>query len=172
MSTSKNGPFEIVDRRKIKETQQAPGDPAAENQAVEAITPAEFTKDELESLYAGVKIVSADLEYDDPKPLFNYVLIRRMAKETVYAGTRFVIPDVAQQSPNRGIVVATAETYFWEGKPQPMVDVVKPGDLVTFGSFNCEDVKVGDEVFCLCSVWDLKLVESGHFAVAKGIDRG
>jgi co-chaperonin GroES (HSP10) len=167
MSTSKNGPFEIVDRRKIKETQQAPGDPAAENQAVEAITPAEFTKDELESLYSGRKIQTVERVYDDPLPIFNHVLIRRMAKETVYGGTRFVIPESAQQSPNRGVVVATAATFIWEGKSFPMSDQVKVGDLVVFGAFNTEDIKVGDEIFTLCSVWDIKLVESCHFAVEK-----
>jgi co-chaperonin GroES (HSP10) len=162
MSETKHHEPVIIDRRTTSK------DPESITTVYQA-NPEEFTKDELESLYSGRVVTTVERTYDDPCPIFNYILIRRNAKETVWQGTRFVIPESAQQSPNRGVVVAIAPTYFWEGKPQPMSDVVNPGDLVTFSAFNTEPVMVGDETYALCQIWDVKILEKSHFAVAKGL---
>ena len=95
--------------------------------------------------------------YEDPSPMTNHILVKQNAKETTYAGTRFVIPDMAQQSPNEGIVVAIG--------PDINPEYVKPGDLVTFGRFNAEPVAIGGEEFMLVCFHDIKLRQKVVYAI-------
>jgi co-chaperonin GroES (HSP10) len=143
-------PFEIVDRR----TKAA--DESAEPQPPE---------NEIDALVEPISLAEVDRIYSDPVPIFDRVLIRRNAKETTWGGTHFVIPESAQKSANRGVVVACADFYIIEGQSFPMVNVVKPGDVVTFSAFNTEDIDCDGEVFTLCSVFDLKLIEKVSFAL-------
>lgn len=98
--------------------------------------------------------------YDDPRPLGENCLIKANAKQTIYRGTQFVIPDVAQESPNMGVVVAIG--------PKVGSDEMKPGDLVTFSRYNAEDIDVDGEAYKLVSIHDIKLRQSVTFAVARG----
>lgn len=93
--------------------------------------------------------------YDDPRPIKNYCLVRQQAKETVYGGTRFIIPETAQQSPNKGVVVSIG----------PEVVECAPGDIVTFGRFNAEPIDIDGDIFQLVNSNDLKLVEKVTYAV-------
>lgn len=97
--------------------------------------------------------------YDDPRPLGENCLIKANAKQTIYRGTKFLIPDVAQESPNLGVVVAIG--------PKVGADDMKPGDLVTFSRYNAEDIDVDGEVYKLVSIHDIKLRQSVTFAVAR-----
>lgn len=97
--------------------------------------------------------------YADPRPRAEYLLIKANAKQTVYRGTTFVIPEVAQESPNMGVVVGVGR------KVDP--EEVKVGDLVTFSRYNVEDIEVDSEIYKLCSVHDIKLIQEVSFAVAK-----
>jgi co-chaperonin GroES (HSP10) len=113
-------------------------------------------------LVEGNSIAEVDRVYSDPTPIRNYVLVRQGAKETFYAGTRFAIPETAQQSPNKGVVVAVGpELLPTETAPGP----VKPGDVVTFSRFNAEPIAVDGEVFQLVRFTDIKLVESVSYAI-------
>lgn len=93
--------------------------------------------------------------YSDPSPKTTYILIRQQAKETFYAGTRFAIPESAQQNPNKGVVVSIG----------PQVTECKPGDIVTFGLYNAEPIKMDGDVFQLVDVYDVKLIESVTYAI-------
>jgi len=94
--------------------------------------------------------------YDDHSPMSNYALVKQAAAETTYAGTKFVIPDTARQSPNEGVVVAVG----------PKIDPTElvPGDLVTFGRYNAEPIAVDGEDFVLVSFHDIKLRRKVTFA--------
>ena len=94
--------------------------------------------------------------YDDPSPMSNHVLVKQAAAETTYAGTKFVIPDTARQSPNEGVVVAVGPKV----DPSELV----PGDLVTFGRYNAEPITVSGEDFVLVSFHDIKLRQKVTFA--------
>ena len=48
-----------------------------------------------------------------------------------------------------------------------MSELVKPGDLVTFSSFNVEDVTVDGETYGLTTIFDIKLIQSGSYAIRK-----
>lgn len=98
--------------------------------------------------------------YSDPRPRKNHVLIRQNAAETYYGGTRFVIPDIAREAPNVGVVVSVGANV------DPKEDC-KPGDLVTFGRFNAEPISVDGEDYQLVRVEDIKLVQEVTYAVAS-----
>jgi co-chaperonin GroES (HSP10) len=150
----KNEPFTVVDKRKrVIEADQAA--------VIETEEPLTIEEAPVQARGIG----ELDRVYDDPLPIFDRVLIRRNAEATTFAGTQFFIPESARKSANRGVVVATAHFYIVEGKAFPMVELVKPGDVVTFSGFNTEDIEMEEGTFTLCSVFDLKLVEKCHVAL-------
>jgi co-chaperonin GroES (HSP10) len=96
--------------------------------------------------------------YDDPRPLNDRVLIKQHVAETIFAGTTFVIPDVAQKSPNAGIVIAIG----------PEVDAEKdcaPNDLVIFNVYSAEEVHLDGERFIHVSKHDIHLRQRVTYAV-------
>lgn len=81
------------------------------------------------------------LEYGPVVPLFQNVLVRQYAKETMFEGTKFYIPTSAQTDPKMGVVVAVG--------PQVSETELKPGDLVKMGDYSAEDVEYLGEKFLL-----------------------
>lgn len=107
-----------------------------------------------------ITIARPDVDFDDPMPLGSYLLVKQNASETFYRGTRFLIPDSAQQSPNEGVVVAVGPELEAQEKDGVLIPgAVKPGDMVVFGIYNAEPVTVGDELYQLVSLHDIKLVK-------------
>lgn len=105
------------------------------------------------------------MHYDDALPLTNHVLVKQAAAETTYAGTRFVIPDAARQSPNEGIVVAIGPEVNPVGADGKTIIRLVPGDLVTFGRFNSEPISIGGEEFQLVRFEDIKLRQRVTYAI-------
>jgi co-chaperonin GroES (HSP10) len=99
-------------------------------------------------------------QYSAPRPRADYTLIRQKAAETMYRGTRFVIPDSAQQSPNEGVVVSVGINV------DPAGDC-KPGDLVTFGRYNADPIEVDGDEYQLVHKADVKLVQEVTYAVGQ-----
>lgn len=97
--------------------------------------------------------------YDDAEPLTNHCLVKQGETETVYKGTRFVIPEVAQQNPNEGVVVAVG--------PDIPADRLQPGDLVIFGRFNAEPIDVDGDTFQLVNFNDIKLRKRVTYAIGQ-----
>jgi|TARA_X000001036_G_scaffold389051_1_gene385745 chaperonin GroES len=77
------------------------------------------------------------------RPLQDRVVVRRMEEETTTAGG-IVLPGSATEKPAQGEVVAVGSGKRHEsGETQP-VDV-KVGDIVVFGKYSSNTVKIGDE---------------------------
>ena len=110
-------------------------------------------------------IAEVDRVYEDPLPIFDRILVLQGKAETIYQGTRFVIPENAQKAPNVGVVVATAKHYIVDGKEFEMVNLVKPGDMVRFSNFNFEEIDIDGEKFQIGSIFDVKLIHAVTFAV-------
>ena len=105
-------------------------------------------------------LAEAPKVYDDPKPLNDRVLIKQHAVETTYAGTTFIIPDVAQKNPNAGIVIAIG----------PEVDAEKdcaPNDLVIFNRYSAEEVTLDGEQFVHVNKHDIHLRQRVSYAVSQ-----
>lgn len=118
---------------------------------------------------ARANLLAPDTVYDSPVPIFNRILVLRQAKEAIWKGTRIIVPDIAQKDTNRGVVVATAESYIVGGVAFPMKDLVRPGDLCFFGPFNMDNIEVDGQVYGLCTIFDVQLIQKAHWAVAKEV---
>ena len=94
------------------------------------------------------------VEYDAPLPMSEYLLIRPNIQDDTYAGTRFIIPDVAKKDPEWGVVEKCG--------PDVPESVVKPKDLVKFRHYNVETILINREEFVLVNVHDLQLRQEGH----------
>lgn len=127
-----------------------------------APTEANVEEVDIPSAPTAALITEVPKTYQHPRPVGENVLIKSGAAKTLYDGTSFIIPDVAQQSPNMGIVVSVGARV----NPEDL----KVGDLVTFSRFNTEDVDVDGETFKLCSVHDIKFVSTVHYAVAASFN--
>jgi len=98
----------------------------------------------------------ADKVYSDPTTLLDRVLVKRIPEDTERyeiledgglrdKKTGFVIPYAYRQHNNIGIVLATGQFVILGGVKIPMNDIVHVGDRVTFGDYNSEVFKQGDE---------------------------
>ena len=77
------------------------------------------------------------------KPIFDYVLIRRLDSENKTAGG-LIIPDTAKEKPIQGIVIAIGDGKMNE-QGQLIKPVVKEGDKVLFTKWSGTDIKLTDE---------------------------
>jgi len=77
------------------------------------------------------------------RPLQDRIVVRRMEEETTTAGG-IVLPGSATEKPAQGEVLAVGPGKLQEnGKVQP-VDV-EVGDIIVFGKYSSNTVKIGDE---------------------------
>jgi co-chaperonin GroES (HSP10) len=141
--------IEITDKRRFTTDGERTLEVVAEQSPV-AVTDAEVSK----------FLQEAPRIYEDPIPLNDRVLIKQKDAETTYAGTTFIIPDVAQKNPNAGVVIAIG----------PEVDAIKdcgPGDLVIFNVYSAEEVVLESQRFVHCSKHDIHMRQRVTYAVAS-----
>ena len=93
------------------------------------------------------------------RPLQDRVVVRRTEEETTTSGG-IVLPGSAAEKPAQGEVLAVGPGKRLEdGSAQP-VDV-KVGDIVVFGKYSSNTIKVGDEELLILS-------ESEIYGVIEG----
>jgi chaperonin GroES len=89
------------------------------------------------------------------KPLGDNVVVKQAdAEQTTKSG--FIIPDSAQEKPQKGTVIAVGEGKFEKGVRVP-VDV-KVGDLVIYGKYGGTDVKIDDVEYKILKATDIYAV--------------
>jgi co-chaperonin GroES (HSP10) len=98
----------------------------------------------------------ADKEYSDPSTILDRVLVKRIPEdedkfEVLEDGslrnkeTGFLIPFAYRQHNTIGIVLAVGQFVVLGGVKVPLNTIVRPGDRVTYGSYNCEVYKQSKE---------------------------
>ena len=85
------------------------------------------------------------------KPLHDRVLVEPSAAETKTA-SGIIIPDTAQEKPQRGVVVAAGAGK----KDEPMT--VKPGDVVLYGKYSGTELKVDGKDYLMMRESDIMAV--------------
>jgi co-chaperonin GroES (HSP10) len=141
--------LKIVDRRR----HDAAGNP----------TPEAIHEDLQEKLRQSILLVEADRTYDPPYPIMDKILVLKSKADTEYVGTSIVIPETARKDPNKGVVVAVSPVLLEHGVPLNGLFVpthVKVGDVVTFTQFCDETFTVGQDIYALLSIHDVKFVEA------------
>jgi chaperonin GroES len=86
------------------------------------------------------------------KPLGDNVVVKQAeAEQKTKSG--FIIPDTAQEKPQKGIVIAVGEGKFEKGARVP-IDV-KVGDTVIYSKYGGTDVKIDEEEFKILHATDI-----------------
>jgi chaperonin GroES len=83
----------------------------------------------------------------DIRPLHNRVIVQRLEEGEQQIGG-IIIPDSAKEKPQRGRVIAAGEGKVNEDGKRIPLDV-KAGDLVLFGKYASQEVKVGGEEYLI-----------------------
>jgi len=77
------------------------------------------------------------------RPLHDRVVVRRKEEETTTAGG-IVLPGSAQEKPQQGEILAVGNGRVMESGDVKALDV-KVGDLVVFGQYSGQTIKVDGE---------------------------
>lgn len=81
------------------------------------------------------------------RPLYDNVVIKRKEEEAVSAGG-IVLPGSAKEKPNQGEIVAVGQGTLTEsGEVRPLT--VKVGDVVVFGQYSGNAIKLDGEEFTM-----------------------
>jgi chaperonin GroES len=86
-------------------------------------------------------------------PLGDRVVVRRESAEETTAGG-IVLPDAAQDKPQRGEVVAVGDGYV-KSDGEKIALTVQDGDKVIFSSYAGEEIQIGDEELLLLRESDI-----------------
>ncbi len=102
----------------------------------------------------------------DIKPINDRIVVLQESKET-FTSSGLVLPDSAQEKPQRGTVVATGPGKILDnGKKIPME--IKVGDVVLYGKWSGTEVKVKGVDYVMMRQEDvLAIVEGGIKTSAK-----
>ncbi len=80
------------------------------------------------------------------KPLQDRILVERIEEEEKKGG--IIIPDTAKEKPQKGKVIAVGAGKIDDsGKRIPMD--VKKDDLILFGKYSGNEIRVGDEEYLI-----------------------
>ena len=83
----------------------------------------------------------------DIRPLHNRVIVKRLEEGEQQIGG-IIIPDSAKEKPQRGRVIAAGDGKVTEDGKRIPLDV-KTGDLVLFGKYTSQEVKLDGEEYLI-----------------------
>jgi len=83
----------------------------------------------------------------DVRPLHDRIIVRRDEEGEQQRGG-IIIPDTAKEKPQRGTVIAAGNGTLKEGGMRVPLDV-KAGDVILFGKYTSQDIKVDGEEYLI-----------------------
>ena len=92
-------------------------------------------------------------------PLHDRILVKPIPQESTTRGG-LIIPDAAKDPPLRGTVVAVGQGHR-EGPGEYTPLDVSPGDIVVFGKYSGNEVRIEHEDHVVIREEDVMLVERG-----------
>jgi chaperonin GroES len=81
------------------------------------------------------------------RPLHDRLIVRRLAEGEQKHG-RIIIPDTAKEKPQQGTVIAAGSGKVKENGKRVPLDV-KKGDLILFGKYTSQEVKLDGEEYLI-----------------------
>lgn len=99
------------------------------------------------------------------KPLHDRVIVKAAGKEQVSSGG-IILPDSAQEKPQRGEVLAVGPGKRLDSGQLAPVDV-KVGDVVLYGKYSGTEVTVSGEDYIILRADDILGVVEGALAGAS-----
>jgi len=80
------------------------------------------------------------------RPLHDRILIERIEEEVKKGG--IIIPDTAKEKPQQGKVIAVGPGRIDESGKRIPLDV-KKGDIILFGKYSGNEIRIGDEEYLI-----------------------
>ena len=93
------------------------------------------------------------------RPLHDRLVVRRLEEGEQQIGG-IIIPDSAKEKPQRGTVLAAGSGTVKEDGTRVPLDV-KPGDLILFGKYASQEIKLdGEELLIMRETEVLAVIET------------
>jgi chaperonin GroES len=83
----------------------------------------------------------------DIRPLYDRLIVRRLEEGEQKIGG-IIIPDTAKEKPQRGKVIAAGDGKLNDAGKRVPLDV-KAGDLILFGKYTSQEVKLDGEEYLI-----------------------
>jgi chaperonin GroES len=100
------------------------------------------------------------MNFMDVRPLHDRIIVRRDEEGEQQRGG-IIIPDTAKEKPQRGTVIAAGNGTLKESGMRVPLDV-KAGDVILFGKYTSQDIKVdGEEYLIMREDEVLAVIETG-----------
>ncbi len=80
------------------------------------------------------------------KPLHDHILVERVEMEIKKGG--IIIPDTAKEKPQQGKVIAVGDGRI-DDKGNKIQLVVKKGDMILFGKYSGNEIKLADKEYLI-----------------------
>ncbi|MEO0085608.1 MAG: co-chaperone GroES [candidate division WOR-3 bacterium] len=80
------------------------------------------------------------------RPLHDRILVERIEEEVKKGG--IIIPDTAKEKPQQGKVIAVGPGRIDEKGERVAMDV-KKGDIILFGKYSGNEIRIGDEEYLI-----------------------
>ena len=101
----------------------------------------------------------------DVRPLHDRIIVRRLVEGEQKSGT-IIIPDSAKEKPQRGEVIAAGNGKVKDDGKRVPLDV-KAGDLILFGKYTSQEVKLDGEEYLIMREDEVLAVIDGGVTAAK-----
>ena len=95
----------------------------------------------------------------DVRPLHDRIIVRRHEEGEQKSGG-IIIPDSAKEKPQRGTVIAVGDGKINDDGDRIPLDV-KAGDLVLFGKYGSQEVKLDGEEYLIMREDDVLAIIEG-----------
>jgi chaperonin GroES len=101
----------------------------------------------------------------DVRPLHDRIIVRRLVEGEQKSGT-IIIPDSAKEKPQRGEVIAAGNGKVKDDGKRVPLDV-KAGDLILFGKYTSQEVKLDGEEYLIMREDEVLAVIDGGVTAGK-----
>ncbi|OLC43037.1 MAG: co-chaperone GroES [Acidobacteria bacterium 13_1_40CM_65_14] len=101
----------------------------------------------------------------DIRPLHDRIIVRRLEEGEQKVGG-IIIPDTAKEKPQQGKVIATGNGKVKDDGKRVPLDV-KAGDLILFGKYTSQEVKLNGEDYLIMREDEVLAVIDGNGAKKK-----
>jgi len=101
----------------------------------------------------------------DIRPLHDRIIVRRLEEGEQKIGG-IIIPDTAKEKPQQGKVVAAGNGKVRDDGKRVPLDV-KAGDLILFGKYSSQEVKLDGEEFLIMREDEVLAVIGGNGKTKK-----
>jgi chaperonin GroES len=101
----------------------------------------------------------------DVRPLHDRIIVRRLEEGEQKSGG-IIIPDTAKEKPQRGTVIAAGNGKVKDDGTRVPLDV-KTGDLILFGKYTGQEVKLDGEEYLIMREDDVLAVTGDGVAATR-----